>query len=147
MSAKIRSRLSKSGPFLRLAYSAPLPLDRSAHERPYEFLAAKGLPFVKVRANDQPTWRPESFWHVRPTGQWERDFQIGRKYARQAVAAMKSDQNSALIALIIQDIIRDSVEQAAKTGRRRHSPLGLGFLAEIGKTIAVGLSLENGRQT
>jgi hypothetical protein len=66
--------------------------------------------------------------------------QIGRKYARQAMAAMKSDQNSALISLIVQDIIRDSIEQAAKTGRRRHSPLALGFLAEISESVAVGLS-------
>ena len=69
MSAKIRSRLSKSGPFLRLAYSTPLPTNGRAQENHrYEFLAAKGLPFVKLRANDQPSWRPESFWHVRPNG-------------------------------------------------------------------------------
>jgi hypothetical protein len=146
MSAKVRSKLSKSGPFLRLAYSAPLPMDRSAHKlRSHEFSAAKGLPFVKLRANDQPTWRPESFWHVRPTGRWERDVQIGHKFARQAVAAMRSDQNSALISLIIQDIIAASVEQAAKTGRRRHSPTALGFLAEISKSVAAGLGRENDR--
>jgi len=119
-----------------------VPRDGNTHEVRCEFLSAKGLPFVKLRANDQPSWRPESFWHVRPTGQWERDAETGRKYARQAIAAMKSDQNSALISLIIQDIIKDSVEQAAKTGRRRHSPLALGFLAEISKSVAIGLGLE-----
>ena len=133
---------------MRLAYSTPLPTNGRAQENHrYEFLAAKGLPFVKLRANDQPSWRPESFWHVRPTGQWERDAQTGRKYARQAIAAMKSDQNGALISLIIQDIIKDSVEQAAKTGRRRHSPLALGFLSEISKSVAAGLGLGDGGQT
>jgi hypothetical protein len=137
MSAKVRSRLSKSGPFLRLAYSAPLPVDRSAHAvRSHEFSAAKGLPFVKLRANDQPSWRPASFWHVQPTGKWERDVQVGRKYARQAIAAMKADRNSTLISLIIQDIIKDSIEQAAETGRRRHTPTVLGFLAEISQSAA-----------
>jgi hypothetical protein len=148
MPAKIRSKLSKSGPFLRLAYSAPLPQDRRAHgPRTCEFLAAKGLPFVKLRANDQPTWRPESFWHVRSTGAWERDVEIGRKYARLAIAAMKSDQNSALISLIIQDIVRDSIEQAAKTGRRRHTPMALGFLGEVSQVVADSLGVRNSLQT
>jgi hypothetical protein len=81
-------------------------------------------------------WRPASFWCVRPTGNWERDIQIGRKYARLAIAAMKADRSSDLISLIIQDIIKDSAEQAAKTGRRRHTPTVLGFLAEISQCTA-----------
>ena len=86
MAAKIQSRLLKSGSFLRLAYSAPLPQEKSAADiRRYALAAVKALPFVKLRPNDQPMWRPESFWHVRPTGKWERDVQIGRKYARQAI--------------------------------------------------------------
>jgi hypothetical protein len=137
MAAKIQSRLLKSGSFLRLAYSAPLPQEKSAADiRRYALAAVKALPFVKLRPNDQPMWRPESFWHVRPTGKWERDVQIGRKYARQAIAAMKADQSSTLISLIIQDIIKDSLEQAGKTGRRRHSPTVLGFLAEISRSAA-----------
>jgi hypothetical protein len=138
MSARIRSRLAKSGPYLRLAYSAPAGRKSADEVRPHELLAAKALPFVKLRVNDQPMWRPESFWHVRPTGHWERDLQTGRKYARQAIAAMKLDQNSALISLIVQDIIRHSVDEAAKTGRRRHSPIALGFLAEVSQSVAVG---------
>jgi hypothetical protein len=138
MAAKIRSRLLKSGPFLRLAYSAPLPQEKKSATdiRRYALAAAKALPFVKLRPNDQPMWRPESFWHVRPTGKWERDVHIGRQYASQAIAAMKADQTSTLISLIIQDIIKDSLEQAAKTGRRRHSPTVLGFLAEISRSAA-----------
>jgi hypothetical protein len=119
-------------------------MDRRAREHDRsEFVAAKGLPFVKLRANDQPTWRPESFWHVRPSGHWERDVEMGRKYARLAMAAMKADQNSALISLIVQDIISRSIEEAAKTGRRRHSPMALGFLGAISKSVAAGLGLEN----
>jgi hypothetical protein len=138
MSARIRSRLSKTGPFLRLAYSAPSPAKQAADEaRTYEFLAAKALPFVKLRPNDQPMWRPESFWHVRATGNWERDMQTGRKYARQAIAAMKLDRNSTLISLILQDIIKQSLEEAANTGRRRHGPIVLGFLAEVSQSAAI----------
>jgi hypothetical protein len=137
MSAKMQSRLSNSGPFLRLAYSAPPPGERNtASIRQHTLAAAKALPFVKLRANDQPMWRPASFWHIRPTGKWEQDVQTGRKYARQAIAAMKADRNSSLISLIIQDIIKDSVEQAARTGRRRHTPTVLGFLAEISQSAA-----------
>ena len=138
MPARIRSRLSKSGPFLRLAYSAPSPTKNADDVRSCEFLAAKALPFVKLRANDQPMWRPESFWNVRPTGNWERDLETGRKYARQAIAAMKLDQNSTLISLILQDIIKHSLEEAAKTGRRRHGPMVLGFLAEVSQSAAAG---------
>jgi hypothetical protein len=130
MAAKTRRMPSKSAPFLRLAYSAPLPQE-SADIRRYTLPATKALPFVKLKDNDQPMWRPESFWHVRPTGNWERDVQTGRKYARLAIAAMKADRNSNLISLIIQDIIKDSVKQATKTGSRRHGPTVLGFLAEI----------------
>jgi hypothetical protein len=131
MAGKIWSRPSKSGAFLRLAYSAPPPQEKNGDIRRYTLPAAKALPFVKLRADDQPMWRPESFWCVRTTGKWEQDIQIGRKYARLAIAAMKADRSSDLISLIIQDIIKDSVEQAAKTGRRRHTPTVLGFLAEI----------------
>jgi hypothetical protein len=136
MAGKIRSRPSKSGAFLRLAYSAPPPQEKNGDIRRYTLPATKALPFVKLRANDQPMWRPASFWCVRPTGNWERDIQIGRKYARLAIAAMKADRSSDLISLIIQDIIKDSAEQAAKTGRRRHTPTVLGFLAEISQCTA-----------
>jgi hypothetical protein len=61
------------------------------------------------------------------------------------MAAMKSDQSSALISLIIQDIISRSIEEAARTGRRRHSPMALGFLGEISDSVAARLGLENGR--
>ncbi|HEY6256262.1 MAG TPA: hypothetical protein VIY51_10770 [Xanthobacteraceae bacterium] len=95
--------------------------------------AIKALPFVKVRANDQPLWRPESFWNVQPVGKWEVDVKLGRQYAREAIAAMKADHNSELIALIVQDIIKDAIERS-KSGRRR-SPAVLGFLSEISEAI------------
>ena len=136
MAGKIRLSPLKSDSFLRLAYSAPPPQEKNDDIRRYTLPATKALPFVKLRANDQPMWRPESFWCVRPTGNWERDIQIGRKYARQAIAAMKTDRSTDLISLIIHDIIKDSVEQAAKTGRRRHTATVLGFLAEISQCTA-----------
>jgi hypothetical protein len=136
MDGKIRPRPPKSASFLRLAYSAPPPQEKNGDIRRYTLPATKALPFVRLRANDQPMWRPESFWCVRSTGKWERDIQIGRKYARLAIAAMKADRSSDLISLIIQDIIKNSVEHAAKTGHRRHTPIVLGFLAEISQCTA-----------
>ena len=101
--------------------------------------ATKALPFVRLRANDQPLWRPESFWHVKPTGKRETDVRLGRKYAREAIAAMKADHNGHLIAHIIQDIIKDAAERQGKKGRGRYSPIVLGFLIGISEAIASGL--------
>ena len=139
MAVKLRPKSSRPAPFLKLAYSAPAP-DKSitAELRRYTLPAIKALPFVKLRANDQPLWRPESFWCVEPTGKRESDFRLGRKYARLAMAAMKADQDSHLLALVIQDIIKDAIERIGKKGRGRRSPAALGFLAEISEVIAAG---------
>src|SRR5260221_2879354 len=84
---KSRSRRKRPVPVLRLAYSAPAPGESIGTEiRRFTLPATKALPFVKVRANDQPLWRPESFWHVAPTGKRESDVRLGRKYARLAIA-------------------------------------------------------------
>jgi hypothetical protein len=80
--------------------------------------------------------RPESFWHIRPTGKREQDLQTGRKYAQLAIAAMKADRNSSLIALIIQDIMKAAVDPTAKKGRGLQSPTVLGFLSEISGSLA-----------
>jgi hypothetical protein len=137
MAAKTRSKTLRRASFLRVAYSAPAPDESINTEiRRFTLPATKALPFVKRRANDQPMLRPESFWHVRPTGKRERDVQIGRQYAREAIAAMMADRNSSLIALIIQDIIKDAVDQMTKRGRGMQSPTVLGFLAEISGSLA-----------
>jgi hypothetical protein len=137
MAAKSRSKSTRPASFLRVAYSAPAP-DESigADVRRFTLPATKALPFVKLRADDQPMLRPESFWHVRPTGKRERDVQIGRQYAREAIAAMKADRNSSLVALIVQDIIKDAVDRTAKKNRCMQSPTVLGFLAEISGSLA-----------
>src|ERR1700680_281800 len=136
MAAKSRSKPKRSASFLRLAYSAP-PLGDSigAEIRRFTLPATKALPFVTVRADDQPFRRPESFWRVVSTGKRENDVQLGRKYARLAIAAMKADQDSDLIALVIQDIIKDAIENIGKNSRGRHSPAALVFLAEISEVI------------
>ena len=95
--------------------------------------ATKALPFVKLRADDQPWWHPESYWSVRPTGKRGTDVEFGRAYARKAIAAMKADHNKGLISLIVQDIIRDA---AHRSGRGRLSYLALGFLNEISHHLA-----------
>jgi hypothetical protein len=118
---------------LRLAYSAP-ELDNSAIEelRRLTMAATKALPFVKLRANDQPLWRPECYWNVRPIGKKQLDLELGQAYARKAIAAMEADRNTALIGLIIQDIIHDAVVN--RCGRLSH--VALGFLNKISQAVA-----------
>jgi hypothetical protein len=107
-----------------------------AELRRFTLPATKALPFVKLRANDQPLWRPESFWRVKSTGKRATDLRLGRRYAREAIAAMKADHNSQLIAHIIQDIIKDAVEGARKKVRCGYSPIVLCFLAGLSEAIA-----------
>jgi hypothetical protein len=79
-------------------------------------------------------WRVASRGRVRPTANREKAFQIGRSCGRQAIAAMKGDRKG-LISLFISGMIRDCVERAAKTGRRRQGPTAWGFLAEISQSV------------
>jgi hypothetical protein len=139
-SAAAKPPSSKKVPYLRLAYSAP-DADNSiaADILRYTLPATKALPFVKLRDNDQPLWRPESFWHVESTGERKNDVSLGRKYAHLALAAMKSDRNSQLVACIIQDIFRDAVARTKGRGRARPSPTAMGFLAEISELMARSL--------
>jgi hypothetical protein len=122
---------------LRLAYSAP-EVDTATIEelRRLTWPATKALPFVKLRANDQPLWRPENYWHVKSTGKRGVDIELGRAYARMAIAAMKADRNDALIALIVQDIIRDAAEQGGRKRRGSVGHLAAGFLKEISRFLA-----------
>jgi len=136
MTAKSRSKSSRLT-FLRLAYSAPASDDSTSDEiRRLTQPATKALPFVKLRAHDQPMWRPESYWRAIVTGKRQVDVQLGRAYARRAVAAMKADRNGDLIALILQDIIKDGVQRMSKTGHGRLCPIALGFMREISEALA-----------
>jgi len=121
---------------LRLAYSAPEDDTTTIDElRRLTLPATKALPFVKLRANDQPLWRPENYWHIKSTGKRAKDLELGRDYARKAIAAMKADRNNALIALVIQDIIHEAIERGA--GKRRCAPshVAVGFLREISNSL------------
>ena len=134
MAPVLPTRLLRQTQGLRLAYSAPEP-DNSILQELHQLMlpATKALPFVKLRANDQPLWHPESYWSVKPTGKRGIDLELGRAYARKAIAAMKADHNKGLISLIVQDIIRDA---AHRSGRGRLSYLALGFLNEISHHLA-----------
>jgi hypothetical protein len=94
--------------------------------------ATKALPFVKLRANDQPLWRPECYWNVRPTGKRRFDLELGQAYARKPIAAMEADRDTALIGLIIQDMIHDAV--ANQCGRLSH--VALGSLNKLSQAVA-----------
>jgi hypothetical protein len=137
MAVELRSKSSRRVAFPRLAYSAPTLSEATFRDimrltRP----ATKALPFVRLRANDQPLWRPECYWCVEPSGNRKADFALGRRYARAALAAMKADDSSHLIADIVQDIIREEIARGGKAGRGACSPAARGFLAEISETIA-----------
>jgi hypothetical protein len=140
--SRLKSSKARAVKALRLAYSAPV-LNQSTIEELRRFMlpATKALPFVRLRADDQPMCRPESFWHVRPTGKRETDIRLGRRYACEAIAAMKADHNSHLIAHIIQDIIKDAAERAGKQGRIR-SPIALGFLIGLSEAVAAAAEQE-----
>ena len=136
MAVKSRSNSSRLA-FPRLAYSAPAPHECAGEQILRSTLpATKALPFVKLRAHDQPMWRPQSYWHVEPTGRRAIDVAVGRSYAHKAIAAMKADRNGDLIALVLQDIIGDSIERMGKRGHRRLNPTVLGFLIEISEAVA-----------
>jgi hypothetical protein len=137
MDANLRAKSSRP-PTLRVAYSGSKRSTSAPEEiRRFTLPATKALPFVKLRANDQPMWFPESFWHVEPTGKREMDVQLGRSYARQAIAAMKADQNNHVIAHVIQDIIKEVSQRTwQKKGRGRRDAVVLGFLSEISEAIA-----------
>jgi hypothetical protein len=135
MPTKSRRTPALPAAHLRLAYSAPM-VDRSTIEdlRRFTMPATKALPFVKLRRNDQPLWRPESFWNVAPGGKRQAAIGLGRRYARDAITAMKADHNPQLIALIVQDIMADAIERARN--KKGHSQVALGFLQEISAIIA-----------
>lgn len=132
-----KSSALRSVPFPRLAYSAPAVEHSTAADiLRYMLPATKALPFVKLHDNDQPLWQPESFWHVQSTGDRKSDVTLGRRYARLAIAAMKADRNSALIASVIHDIIVDTATRSKGRSPARPSPAALGFLAEISEHLA-----------
>ena len=137
MTVKMQSGSARGTAFLRLAYSAPVPDHSTAEElRRYLQSATKALPFVKLRAHDQPLWRPECYWHVKSTQDNERAVRLGRKYARAAMAAMKVDRNEGLIGLIVQDIMRAAASRAGTRRRPTLCPIAQGFLSEIGAAVA-----------
>lgn len=135
MAAKPRAKSSLSVSYPRLAYSAPVFDPATVRDifrltRP----ATKALPFVRLRADDQPMMRPERYWCVEPSGDTKKDLELGRRYARLAIAAMKADDDPHLIGEIMQDIVRDGIERNVKGTRR--NPVARGFLAEISETLA-----------
>ena len=135
MPNKARRKSHSPAAHLRLAYSAPMA-DRSTVEelRRLTMPATKALAFVRLRPHDQPLWRPASFWNVSPGGNRRAAIELGRRYARDAIAAMKVDRNTQLIALIMQDIIADAIERTRT--RKGRSQVALGFLQEISEAIA-----------
>ena len=120
---------------LRLAYSAPT-IDPSTVEelRRYTMPATKALAFVKLRPNDQPLWLPERYWSVAPRKSRKAAVELGRRYARDAIAAMKADRDPQLVALIMQDIVADAIERSRE--RKGRSQVALGFLQQISEAIA-----------
>jgi hypothetical protein len=139
--SSVQSNSETPTPRLRLAYSAPEPNTSVIEElRRLTMSATKTLPFVKLRANDQPWLHPESYWHVKSTGKRTTDIALGRSYARKALVAMKADCNTRLIALILEDIFHDTRTRAGKKGGGRGPcAIAVGFLDEVSHTVAAKL--------
>ena len=135
MPTKSRRTPALPAAHLRLAYSAPT-IDPSTVEelRRYTMPATKALAFVKLRPNDQPLWRPERYWSVAPRKSRKAAVELGRRYARDAIAAMKADRDPQLVALILQDIITDAIERTRE--RKGRNQVALGFLQQISEAIA-----------
>ena len=120
---------------LRLAYSAPTVDPATVEElRRFTMPATKALAFVKLRPNDQPLWRPERYWNVTSRKSRKAAVELGRRYARDAIVAMKADRDPQLIALIVQDIVADAIERSRE--RKGRSQVALGFLQQISEAIA-----------
>jgi hypothetical protein len=135
MPTKSRRTPALPATHLRLAYSAPTVDPSTVEElRRFTMPATKALAFVKLRPNDQPLWRPERYWNVASRKNRKAAVELGRRYARDAIAAMKVDRDPQLIALIVQDIISDAVERSRE--RKGRSQVALGFLQEISEAIA-----------
>jgi len=81
-------------------------------------------------------WRPESYWHVKSTGKRVNDLRLGRRYAQAAIAAMKADGNSYLIAHVLHDMARDAIKGVGKKGYSPRCSVMRGFLAEISEVLA-----------
>jgi hypothetical protein len=81
-------------------------------------------------------WRPESYWHINTTGKRVSDLRLGRRYARAAVAAMKADGNSHLIAHVVHDMVRDAIGGTNKKGFNPKCAVMRGFLAEMSEALA-----------
>jgi hypothetical protein len=134
MTAKSRRKPPLPASHLRLAYAAPVADPAMiADLRRLTMPATKALAFVKLRPNDQPLWHPECYWNVQPLGRRRKDVELGRRYARAAIAAMKADHNPQLLTFIFQDIIADAIERARS--RKGRSATALGFLLEISEAI------------
>jgi hypothetical protein len=137
MAVKIGSKSPRRVASLRLAYSAPEPGVTPVEDvRCYTLPATKSLPFVKLRPHDQPMWRPESYWHVKTTGKRVSDLRLGRRYARAAIAAMKADGNSHLIAYVVHDMMRDATSATNKKGFNARCAVMRGFLVEMSEALA-----------
>ena len=135
MPTKSRRTPALPAAHLRLAYSAPTVDPATVEElRRYTMPATKALAFVKLRPHDQPLWRPERYWSVAPRKSRKAAVELGRRYARDAIAAMKADRDPQLVALIMQDIVADAIERSRE--RKGRSQVALGFLQQISEAIA-----------
>jgi hypothetical protein len=84
--------------------------------------AVPTLPFVAdVRIGKGRLRR--SFWHVQPSGDFERDNATGVLFARCALAQMRADGMPWLLAWIVKDMPRSP----------EHQGLAVGFFSEIAR--------------
>jgi hypothetical protein len=71
--------------------------------------AIKALPFVGLKKDAEPRWRPESYWRVTQSTSKDQDEVRGQHYAIAAVAAMRADGCN-----VLPDIFRDMIDASVK---------------------------------
>jgi hypothetical protein len=98
--------------------------------------AIKALPFVELRKDDQPMWRPESYWQVSQMRNREQDQARGERYATEAVAAMRSDGRNVLHS-VFRDMIDAGVKREIEARKEKRSAkrdsVMFGFLHQLAK--------------
>lgn len=101
-----------------------------ANLRTVFFPTVMALPFIKLKKDHQPGWRPESFWSIEPSGRYSAQRKLGQSYARDLVAAMRADRCApSVLGSVLLDVIRDCHE------RGEESALVVGFLHELARIL------------
>lgn len=120
-----------------VARKPPLKENRRARSKSDLEIARDALPFFKMRSGSDPT----SWWNVKPTGNYTRDFITGCRYAGMVLPLMRYVAGPSSLGWIIRDM---QAAVAKRRGGRRQSDkwsgIEVGFVRGLGDLIVAGLA-------